>query len=342
MLRSPPPLISVVMAVYNGARFIRPTLDSILAQTLGDFECIIVDDGSTDGTQDIIAGYAARDPRVKIHLLQHAGKVSAFNWGFTHAEGEFIAIHCADDISFPERFSTEVAFLREHPHVAAVGTWVELIDAEGNVTGTLRHVAEPCIAEWRLLFRNPIADSSAMFRKSVMQEFGWYRETASEDYELIARISEKYDIANIPVVLGQYRIWQGNFTSLHGAEEEETVYAVIQEKASALLGSPVSEKSARALRLSVAGRKDMTIEEIILAASLVSQIKRAFLPSRPMTFAQKQIIRDDTSDYLLILAGIAAKHSLLLGMKLFLQVFFENPLFLLHIFKQRTGLYTYR
>ncbi len=329
------PLISVVMPVYNGARFIRPTLDSVLAQTLTDFECIIVDDGSTDGTQDILAEYAAKDSRIKVHMGQHAGKVTAFNTGFKQAQGEFIAIHCADDISMPERFAVEIQYLRDHPQVAAVGSWVELIDADGKVTGLLKHVADPPIVEWRLLFRNPVADSSAMFRKSVMEEFGWYKETASEDYELLARISEKYDIANIPVVLGQYRIWQGNFTSLHGAEEEETVYMVIQQKASALLREPVSEKAARALRLPVTGRKEITREDIELAVSLVTRIRRAFLPSRPMTFAQKQIVRDDTSDYLFLLATIAAKQSYSLFLRLRLQAFFQNPLFVLHIFRQR-------
>lgn len=329
------PLISVVMPVYNGARFIRPTLDSILSQTLQDFECIIVDDGSTDGTQDILAEYAAKDNRIKVHMGQHAGKVTAFNTGFHHARGEFIAIHCADDISFPERFATEVHYLNEHPHVAAVGTWVDLIDDDGKITGALRHVTEPSIVEWRLLFRNPVADSSAMFRKSVMEEFGWYKETASEDYELLARISREYDIANIPLILGQYRIWQGNFTSLHGAEEEETVYAVIQEKASALLQEPVSDNAARALRLPITGRQDMTRTEIDLAVSLLSRLLPAFLLSRPLSALQTHTIRNDASEYLFLLAKIAARQSLLLSLGLRVRAILQNPLFIVYIFKQR-------
>lgn len=328
------PLISVVMPVYNGARFIRPTLESILAQTLGDFECIISDDGSTDGTKEILAEYAAKDPRFKIHLLQHAGKVTAFNNGFHHARGEFIAIHCADDISLPERFAVEIEYLRNHPHVAAVGAWVNLIDAEGQVTGTLRHVTDPFMVDWRLLFRNPVADSSAMFRKSVMEEFGWYRETASEDYELLGRISRKYDIANIPRILGQYRIWQGNFTSLHGAEEEETVYMVIQEKASALLGGPVSAEDARALRLPMTGRRDMPRADIDRAAALLRKIVPAFLASRPLTRTQKQLVLNDASEYLFRLADIAGTQSRLSYVQIRLQAIFQNPLFVLHILRQ--------
>lgn len=332
------PLISVVMPVYNGARFIRPTLESILAQTLGDFECIISDDGSTDGTKEILAEYAAKDPRFKIHLLQHAGKVTAFNNGFHHARGEFIAIHCADDISFPERFAVEIEYLKNHPAVAAVGTWVNLIDAEGQITGTLRHVTDPSMVDWRLLFRNPVSDSSTMFRKSVMEEFGWYRETASEDYELLGRISRKYDIANIPRILGQYRIWQGNFTSLHGAEEEETVYMVIQEKASALLGEAVSAEDARALRLPMTGRHDIQRIDLDRAAALLRKILPAFLTFRPMTSIQKQLVRNDASEYLFLLSRVAAKQSRLFSLRLCLQAIIQNPLFMLHILKQRVRL----
>lgn len=331
------PTVSVVMPVYNGARFIRRTIDSVLAQTFTNFECIIVDDGSTDGTQDILREYADKDPRIIVHLAQHAGKVSAFNAGFAQARGEFIAIHCADDISFPERFETEIQFLNDHPSVAAVGAWVDLIDADGKVTGVIKHVTEPYFIDWRLYFRNPLADSTVMLRKSVMEEFGWYKETGSEDYELLSRISPTYDVANIPRILGQYRIWQGNFTSLHGAKEEETVYMVIRERTSALLHEHVSENEARALRLPIAKGIPMGRTDIRQAASLLSRLLRAFLSSKPLTGEQKQTIRDDASEYLFRLSDAAAGTSPGLYVLYRLKAVLQNPLFLLHAFRQRSG-----
>jgi glycosyltransferase involved in cell wall biosynthesis len=108
------PRISVITAVYNGSKYLAQTIDSVLAQSFRDFEYILVDDGSTDSSREIIAGY--KDPRIRlISHEQNRGLVAARNTAFAHACGELIALTDQDDISKPERFERQVAFLDAHP-----------------------------------------------------------------------------------------------------------------------------------------------------------------------------------------------------------------------------------
>ena len=123
-------MISVIMPVYNGERFLSEAIDSILAQTIGNFELIIVDDGSTDGSAQIIKEYAQRDGRVCV--LQHGenrGQAAARNSGLAAAQGEYIIGMDADDISPPERLRKQLDFLRQRPDIGVLGTWRRTIDA---------------------------------------------------------------------------------------------------------------------------------------------------------------------------------------------------------------------
>src|SRR5262245_39958720 len=115
------PLVSVVMPAYNGERFVVEAVRSILAQTFRDFELIVVDDGSTDRTAELVAAEQSRDPRVVVHRQpSNQGFRIALNAGCALARGELIARMDADDVSLPERFERQVAFLRAHPEVGVV------------------------------------------------------------------------------------------------------------------------------------------------------------------------------------------------------------------------------
>src|SRR3954469_1098404 len=114
------PAVSVIMPVYNARAYVAEAIDSVLAQTFGDFELILVDDGSTDGSLDILRGYEKRDPRVRVISRPNTGIVGALNDGLKLARGEFIARIDADDASLPNRFEKEIAFLRAHPDVVIV------------------------------------------------------------------------------------------------------------------------------------------------------------------------------------------------------------------------------
>src|SRR5262245_4670824 len=116
-----PPLVSVVMPVYNAAAYVAQAVESIRAQTLGDFEFIIVNDGSTDRSPRLLEGFAARDSRIKLISRPNTGIVGALNDGVAAARGELIARMDADDVSLPTRLEKQVTFMRSHPQVVALG-----------------------------------------------------------------------------------------------------------------------------------------------------------------------------------------------------------------------------
>lgn len=119
------PVVSVVMSVYNGGPFLTEAIGSILSQSYADFECIIIDDGSTDNSADIIASHRDRRFRVITHA-ENAGLAARLNEGVAAASGRYVARMDADDISLPDRFARQVEFMQAHPHVGACGTWVEV------------------------------------------------------------------------------------------------------------------------------------------------------------------------------------------------------------------------
>src|SRR5688500_3733490 len=124
--------VSVIMPVYNGERFLRDAVDSILRQTYRNFELIVVDDGSTDGTSQVLDRYQDQDRRVRVHRHErNGGIVAARNQGCRLAQGRFIAVMDADDISIPERLARQIAFLEANPDIVAVGGWVCTISENG-------------------------------------------------------------------------------------------------------------------------------------------------------------------------------------------------------------------
>ena len=116
------PTISVLMPVYNTARFLKEAMESVLAQTFGDFEFIILDDGSTDGSVNVIRQFAERDDRIRFFPLEHRGYVNLLRHGLNQCRGEFIARMDSDDVCMPERFEKQINFMRANPDVVACGS----------------------------------------------------------------------------------------------------------------------------------------------------------------------------------------------------------------------------
>ena len=202
------PTVSVLMPVYNGARYLRASIESVLGQTFTDFEFLIVDDGSTDRTQDIIRGY--EDPRIRlVNNDQNTGLAKSLNRGLRLARGGLIARHDADDVSMPFRLETQHRFLVAHPEIALLGAQASLIDQNGHTI--FDHTSMPLDSlsiRWQLMFGNPILHPSVMFRRSVvLQDLGGYDEQyqLSEDYDLWSRLAQQYEVANLPDVLIAYR-----------------------------------------------------------------------------------------------------------------------------------------
>lgn len=221
----PTPAISVAMSVYNGERFLVQAIDSILGQTFGDFEFLILDDGSTDGTPDIIRGHAARDPRIRPIIRENRGLIASLNELLGAAHAPIVARMDADDISLPERFARQVAFLDAHPDYGVVGCWTEDIDEDGGpyrLTGRdhpqdhdtfLKHIEHG----WPL-----ICHPAAMFRRDIVLAVGGYHAAFRhcEDYDLWLRLASVTRLASIPERLIRYRHYENQVSSRHATEQQ--------------------------------------------------------------------------------------------------------------------------
>jgi glycosyltransferase involved in cell wall biosynthesis len=201
------PAISVVMPVRNGAAWLAESVASIRAQDLADFEFLIVDDGSDDGTAAMLASFAAADPRIRVCHQAPQGIVTALNAGVAQARAPYLARLDADDRARPGRFGRQFAFMEGYPEIGLLGTWAEVIDGAGNVIGRLCPPTGPaCLA--RVLARtNPFVHSSVMMRTALARRRGGYRPAfgAAEDYDLWLRMAEAAGVANLADDLTQYR-----------------------------------------------------------------------------------------------------------------------------------------
>jgi glycosyltransferase involved in cell wall biosynthesis len=200
------PSVSVVMAVRDGARFLRSAIDSVLAQTLDDLELIVVDDASTDGSRSIACGYA--DDRVRVIDGGGGGQAQALNRGLAVARADLVARLDADDVAHPRRFERQVAVLRERPSVALLGSRGRVIDAAGRDGGPLDRPCGDTAIRWYNLIDNPFIHSAAIFRKSVVRdELGGYDESFAwvEDWELWSRVMQRHAVDNLAERLVDYR-----------------------------------------------------------------------------------------------------------------------------------------
>ena len=188
------------MPVRNGARFLQAACASVLSQEESDIECLIVDDGSSDTTPDMLQRLAAADDRVRV-IRQHGdGIVTALNRGLHAARAPLIARMDADDFSLPGRFAQQLACLDAKPHVAALGTGWRAIDTAGSVTAVVEPPASADEVRGVLRDRNCLAHSSVMLRRDLAVRHGLYRQalTGAEDYDLWLRLSEHHDVENLP------------------------------------------------------------------------------------------------------------------------------------------------
>ena len=204
------PRVTVLMSVYNGEKYLEDAINSILQQTFADFEFLIINDGSTDNSRDIIVSY--EDPRIRLFdNPANIGLTNSLNRGLGTARGDLIARQDADDISRPTRFEQQVGFLERHPQVALLGTQNRIIDQNGCLlrsAGSTKPIGNTAL-RWYLMFDNPFIHTSVMFRrKMVCMEFKGYDDEAvkCEDFELWSRIARKYQVRNLPQVLVDTRI----------------------------------------------------------------------------------------------------------------------------------------
>jgi glycosyltransferase involved in cell wall biosynthesis len=202
--------ISVIMPAYNAERYVEEAVRSILDQSFTDFEFLIVDDGSTDGTGAILDQLAREDPRIRVIHRVNGGLVSALNLLVSEARGEFLARMDADDLALPERLGRQIDYLRSHPDCLVVGSVVQVIDPDGDVLCEWfpsRSHEELDGANLEGSKGSVLCHPSVMMRRESVLALGGYREAfyLAEDLDLWLRMAERGRIANLAEPMLKYR-----------------------------------------------------------------------------------------------------------------------------------------
>ena len=223
----PNPTVSVLMPVHNAAEFLCQSIESVLSQTLADFEFVIVDDASTDDSERIVSGYT--DSRIRlIKNARKCGVAECLNTGLRVARGKYIARMDADDISLPTRFARQVAFMDEHPEIGVLGMPAQ---AFGDAVFTINYPTEHDALKTQLLFNTCFAHPTVMFRATMLAEGAFeYPYVTLEDYAFWSELVDKTTFANSTELGLRYRVRSGSvLRSLSSASFEEA-YAQIDVK----------------------------------------------------------------------------------------------------------------
>lgn len=206
------PTVSVLTAVHNGERYLEESSASILGQEFQDFEFLMVDDGSTDRTPEILERLRRQDPRVVVIRQEHAGQTRSLIRAVQAARGEYLARHDADDLSLPQRFERQVRYLEAHPSVGVLGCATDAIDERGRVLGPvpMRH-GPSRVREGLKTLKVTMVHTSVMMRRAAYDSVGGYREAfaLSQDIDLWLRMVQRYDVDNLPEPLVRWRLNAG-------------------------------------------------------------------------------------------------------------------------------------
>lgn len=240
------PPVSIIMSNYNVDGYLAEAVDSMLGQTFGDFEFIVIDDGSTDGSIEIMRDYARRDKRIVFKARENKGLPATLNEAARMARSEYLARMDPDDISLPTRLAKQFAFMNAHPDVANVGSRVILIDPYGVTIKPTNHplTHEEIDRDLLLGIGWAIVHPAAFIRKSALERCGGYNESyrTSQDMECWLRMAEIGRLANIEEPLLKYRqhLASANFAK---AEQQKKFKVQILTAAYARRGLPAFDAS---------------------------------------------------------------------------------------------------
>jgi glycosyltransferase involved in cell wall biosynthesis len=223
------PKVSVIMATYNASAFLEDSIESILDQTLKDFEFIIVDDCSTDLSWDILSRYQALDRRIVLLKNQeNCGPAASRNRALEFAQGDYIAVLDSDDIALKHRLEKQLLYMESHSDVGMISSGVEYIDKNGQSMGIFLPPKSSLLLRWKLIYSNPVRHSTAFWRRqSVNDLVGVYDSVSyAEDYDFFVRISRVLKIISLPLVLVKMRQSSGSLSFAKGHLQDHFGYQV--------------------------------------------------------------------------------------------------------------------
>lgn len=200
------PKVTVFIALYNAENYIKETIESVLNQTFNDYEILIINDGSTDNSVDVVNQFD--DSRIRLlHNEKNSGERFTRHRALTEAIGKYIAVLDADDLALPNRLELQVDFLENNPNYVLCGGWAKCIDENGKLNNNLMtpKTANEEI-KINMLFQNQFVNSSTMYLKDIGLKVGGYNgEDIPPDYDFFSKLTEKYNIANLPHYFILYR-----------------------------------------------------------------------------------------------------------------------------------------
>lgn len=212
----PAPLVSVVMSVYNGEKYLAEAIESILGQTFAEFEFVIVDDGSQDGSAEIIQSYAEADQRIQIvPLAKNIGVAAARNSGIEAAKGFYVALMDCDDISLPERLRKQLNFMQANAEIGAVGVHSRVVFEDSQPSYHRKPAQRHALIMMDSFIGVPFLHGTLMLRRDLFLEVGGFDPAFqySADRDLMTRLMGRTQFANIPEILYIYRRNAGQQTS---------------------------------------------------------------------------------------------------------------------------------
>jgi len=246
---TPDPAITVLMTVFNGGRFLDPSIRSIVGQTFRNFEFLIIDDASTDGSPALLREWAARDPRIRLVLNEaNQGQTACLNQGLRLARGKWIARQDADDLSHLGRLGEQYQYLTMHPEVALLGTSGRIIDDQDRLIGLLDLPLTPFVIAWSSAFLNPFLHTAVLFRADVARdELHGYDERyrIAQDYDLWMRIIATYRSANLPQRLVCYRHLGASLSKAGRGRAFDEASQVAHRQARSIFRRPLNENELR-------------------------------------------------------------------------------------------------
>lgn len=281
------------MPVYNGEAYIGEAIDSVLSQTFTDFELIIVDDGSTDNSLNLIEAYD--DPRIEcLSRTENLGLAVTRNEGVVAASGQYIAMLDSDDIARPTRLEVQSAYLDENPNIGVVGSWVDVIDEDGKIVGDMwRSETRSPKLPGALLFHNCFTQSSVMIRRSLLGSAPYRLDfPPAEDYDLWARLASVTQLANIPRPLVKYRYHQSGTSRKKTVLSESATVKVIRRQLKKLGLTPDSDEMQIHRRLG----KGQGCDDLVTFDAAEKWLKRLLLANQQARIYDEEPFREVIHD----------------------------------------------
>jgi len=295
------PRVSVLMPVYNGEKYLHQAIDSILGQTFTDFEFLIINDGSTDSSAELIESY--NDPRIRlVHNKTNLKLIETLNKGIRLARGQYIARMDCDDISMSERLSKQVAFMDAHPEVDILGTGFYVIDSNGKPSHKVLFPLNHHFLCWSLCFYCPICHPSVLIKKNAVVKVGGYDPEMlhAEDYDLWYRLSKKAKLANLPDILLYLRKHKDSICSINPLVHKETSTKIHRAIISEILGKNIDTYIIQCIR----DRKFKSWRDQFCSVQLIERLRNGFVADKILPPEELQLINIDAAIRIVIIATL--------------------------------------